>query len=220
MEIDVREVRRYLGYKKNKIDSNETMESDASVHQLILQCIEELNRVATPRFVYEILPLTVENNEVDMVFLHVTSKNLSKNLHDCKMVAVMAATIGTEVDRLINRYARLNVAKAVIMQAAAVAMIESWCDECQEQIREEANKKGLFLRPRFSPGYGDFSLESQKSILQVLQAPKKIGLTITDSFLMVPMKSVTAVIGLSEYNNNCEKSGCEVCKKENCAYRR
>lgn len=213
MEINVQEVKRYLGYKRNCMD-------DSSINTFILQCSEELRAVATPRFVYEIMPLVVDGSQVDMGFLKVTSNNLSKNLRDCKNVAVMATTLGIGVDRLINRCICLDMAKAVVMQAVAVAMIESWCDECQDKIEEEARQKGFFLRPRFSPGYGDFPLESQKAILQTLQAPKKIGLTITESLLMAPMKSVTAVIGLAERDSRCEKSGCEVCQKVNCMYRR
>lgn len=213
MKINENEIRRYLGYGRNP--------ADEPVSVLITQCIRELEQAASPRFLYRIFPLTLrENNLIDMGFIQVTSQNLSKNLRDCSQIAVMAATLGVEPDRLINRYSRTDIAKGVVMQAAAAAMIEAWCRECQEEIRKEAGKMGLFLRPRFSPGYGDFPLESQKAIIQTLQAPKKIGLTVTDSLLMAPMKSVTAVIGLSKKNSACQEEGCEVCEKKNCIYRR
>ena len=79
---------------------------------------------------------------------------------------------------------------------------------------QKMESEGWYLRPRFSPGYGDFSLNHQTEIISVLQCPKKIGLTLTDSLLMAPAKSVTAVIGLSRIKQPCHRHGCEVCEKK------
>ena len=76
-------------------------------------------------------------------------------------------------------------------------MIEAYCDACQKELSTEAAKEGLYLRSRFSPGYGDFSLDYQKELLILLDAPKRIGLTVTDSMMLTPTKSVTAVMGLT-----------------------
>ena len=107
----------------------------------------------------------------------------------------MAGTVGSEVDRLLARYGKLSVAKAVVMQAAAAAMVEAYCNELNAMWKKEYLEKGLYLRPRFSPGYGDFPLSAQKQILDGLEAGKRIGITLTEGFLMLPSKSVTAVIG-------------------------
>ena len=81
-------------------------------------------------------------------------------------------------------------------------------------------KKGLYLRPRFSPGYGDFSLSCQRAVLDALDAGKHLGIKLTDSFLMMPSKSVTAVIGVSQKPHRCDVKGCEACGKTDCLYRR
>ena len=105
------------------------------------------------------------------------------------------------------------------MQAAATAMIESYCDEVNTALKESFEKKGLYLRPRFSPGYGDFPLECQRDITSVLETAKRIGIMLTDSLLMTPSKSVTAVMGVSPKPHRCEVRGCELCSKTDCAYR-
>ncbi len=213
MKIDRREICRYLGIAGRP--------EAERIAPLIEESVLLLEKAADPRFLYEIVPLSLgAEHTVDMGFLQTQSRNLSRNLLGCRQAAVMAATLGIGTDRMINRMFHLDAAKATVMQAAAAAMIEAWCDVCQETIRQEAARRGLFLRPRFSPGYGDFPLKSQKAILQGLQAQKKIGLTVTDSLMMIPVKSVTAVIGLSEENSFCHKNGCEVCPKDDCAYRR
>ena len=57
-------------------------------------------------------------------------------------------------------------------------------------------REGLHTKPRFSPGYGDFSLEHQRDFMRILDLENSLGLTLTGSLLLVPEKSVTAVIGL------------------------
>ena len=112
------------------------------------------------------------------------------------------------------------MSKAVILQAAAAAMLEDYCDEVNEQIRRDYESRGLYLRPRFSPGYGDFPLSCQPQLLGCLEAGKRIGITLTDSYLMAPSKSVTAVIGVSPLSRTCTVKGCEACGKTDCTYRR
>ena len=108
------------------------------------------------------------------------------------------------------------------MTAASDNPVEKngWMDEQQKKISTELEKSGLYLRPRFSPGYGDFPIEFQEPIMRMLDCAKKIGLTMTDSYMMSPTKSVTAIIGISTEKERCPISGCEACGKKDCAYRR
>ena len=148
------------------------------------------------------------------------SMNLSRNLRDCGQIIVFAATLGTGADHLIQKYNKLQMSKAVIMQAAATAMIEEYCDQVCTGIREEYESGDRYLRPRFSPGYGDFPLDCQQRLLDSLEAGKRIGIKLTDSLLMMPSKSVTAVMGVSKKPYRCDVKGCESCGKRDCLYRR
>ena len=211
--IDEKEILRYLGYGRK--------EADVQVMQSIQFAIEKLQQAAQPRWLYQIFPLQLESeDQINFSCFKAYSKNLGKNLKGCERVILFAATLGIQVDLLIERYVKLQISQGVIMQAAAAAMIEQFCDECQEELRQKMESEGWYLRPRFSPGYGDFSLNHQTEIISVLQCPKKIGLTLTDSLLMAPAKSVTAVIGLSRIKQPSHRHGCEVCEKKDCVFRR
>lgn len=212
-EKEKREVFRYLGYGLR--------EPDPETAGLVKECIGELDRAAELRVVSREFPLSIgEDGWIDGGCFLTDSKNLLGNLGGCGQVLVMAVTLGPEVDRLLLRYGKLSVAKAVVMQAAAAAMIEAFCNELCLQWRREYEEKGLYLRPRFSPGYGDFPLSCQRRILDGLEAGKRIGITLTDGGLMLPSKSVTAVIGISRIRTACHVEGCEACGKKDCAYRR
>lgn len=208
------EALRYLGY-------HGTQQPDEAVQQSLDHCADELQNVVAPKSVFQAFPLThpVEGTmKLADVFIH--SKNLSRTLKGCTSVYLMAATLGIDVDRLIARASAVRMSDAVMYQAIAAAMIEAYCDEVNDVLRQEAERVGLYCRPRFSPGYGDFRIEHQRDFSRLLNTPKKIGLTVTESCLLVPIKSVTAVIGLSNSPQPCHRKGCEECDKKDCAFRR
>ncbi|MBO5453889.1 MAG: Vitamin B12 dependent methionine synthase activation subunit [Clostridia bacterium] len=207
---DIKEVYRYSGVKSVSIDK--------STEAFVLEIKEELEKAASFKLCYT----KNEFNEKELSFGigEVKSTALLKNLKGCQSVYIFAATAGVEVDRIINRYSTLSPARAVIAQAVGAALVEGWCDLFCESIAKEEKLNGMFLRPRFSPGYGDFDINYQKNIINTLDATKYTGVTLTDSLMMVPTKSVTAVMGVSEINNGCALSGCEMCDKENCQFRR
>ena len=214
IKADRKEIFRYLGYRGR--------EPETGVAEAADSCAAALQTVVEPRHVRRVLPLEwVSADRFRIEGMDVVSRNLSRNLRGCSEVCLMAATLGLGPDRLVQRAEALGkMSRAVILQAAAAAMIEAYCDDVNEEIRMEAASKGLFLRPRFSPGYGDFSLEHQTELFRILEVQKKIGVTLTGSLLMMPSKSVTAVIGLSKENTHCMVQGCEVCGKQDCSFRR
>jgi len=213
MELDRREILRYMGYGKTAV-------LDEQTEALIEEAAGELLRTMEPRSVFQIFPVRETTDEyVDLGFTVIRSRNLAKNLKGCHEAVFLAATLGSSVDYLIRRYSSLQVSRALVIQAAAADAVDKYCDACEEEICRQIGD-GNYLRPRFSPGYGDFPLEFQKEFLQILEAPKRIGLTLTDGYLMMPSKSVTAVIGVSRENSSCIRQGCELCGKKDCLYRR
>ena len=213
IEINRKEALRYLGYRQS-------IEGDLTeINSALDRCIEVLQKTAVPRHIVKRLPLTIENHTITIGDMMIHSKNLENNLKGCHAVYLFAATIGIEVDRLIKRTELTKMSDAVIYQAAGAAMIEAYCDEVNEELNQEAYKNNEFLKPRFSPGYGDLALDHQKDFMRILQMDK-IGISLLESLLMVPSKSVTAVIGVSRLPRNCTVQGCEVCAKRDCAYRR
>lgn len=212
-DIDRREVLRYLGYRGK--------EGDPQTQALVEACLKELGAVCQPRHLTRVFPLVRgEEGALDLGAFRTVSRNLSHNLKDCEQVILFAATLGTGADHLIRKYERLQMSRAVVMQAASAAMIEEYCDQVCTRIRQEQEEAGWYTRPRFSPGYGDFPLSCQSSLLGALEAGKRIGIKLTDSLLMMPSKSVSAVMGLSRKPHRCDVKGCEACAKTDCAYRR
>ena len=74
---------------------------------------------------------------------------------------------------------------------------------------------------RYSPGYGDLDIRVNKDILNLLNAHRKIGVTVTDTGIMIPRKSVVALIGITDKKIVQTKRTCENCtNRDNCKFRR
>ena len=146
-------------------------------------------------------------------------KDIESHLNGCEKAIVMCATVGSEVDKLIRISQISDMARAVVMDSLASVAVEQVCNAFDKIIAEKYSDYNMTCR--FSPGYGDYPIELQKIILQMLDAPKKIGLCTNDNFLLTPTKSVTAVLGLSKNPIERKKRGCAICNmRETCKFRR
>ena len=191
-----KEILRYAGCRNE----------DSEVLELVRSCINEVRGKLSYKVCHRELDMPIETR----------SKMLLKNLENCSSVIIFAATIGVEIDRLIAKYGRISPSRALMMQAIGAERIEALCDEFCKDLE---NEKKVNLTSRFSPGYGDLPLNTQKYIFDVLDCSRKIGVTLNDSFLMSPSKSVTAFVGITDDKTKKTDNKCSLCEKTDCSYR-
>lgn len=210
-EVIRQETLRYLGCGSAAADEQSLQMADRAIKLLLEKC--------RPRNTYTVIGIKAESESIrlenGMTFF---SESLARVMSGCSRMLVFGATLGIEADLLIKRETAKNVAMGAVLQAASAACIEEYCDDTQALIGRESFLKGEALGDRFSPGYGDFALECQKDIFAVLDCERKIGLTLTENCIMIPSKSVTAVIPIG---GSCGRQlGCRYCEKTDCEYRR
>lgn len=176
-QFNLKEISRYAGGLKDE--------------KLILSCLEEVSNKLVYKVCYRKFSLKTNGNTLDMDFTQVASVDLAKTLQNCDGIILFAATVGIEIDRLIFKYGKISPLKALVFQAIGAERIEWLCNQFCKDLAKDEN-----VTPRFSPGYGDLPLEVQKDIFSALNCEKNIGLTLNDSMLMSPTKSVTAFVGI------------------------
>ena len=183
---DKRQAYRFMGCRSDA-ESEE-------LGRLYDQCAELVKKEASLKAVWRKSAVEfVGEDTVSFDFGVIKSASLCKNLEGCKEAYAFAATAGIGIDRLLLKYKHLDSAKAMVISAVGSSLAECWCDRVNEMIVGECESK-----PRFSPGYGGVELKHQREILDFLDAQKQLGITLTDSFFMTPVKSVTAFIGIKE----------------------
>lgn len=198
----ISEALRYLGCRG---------EPDSQTASLLSRGERELINGITPAYCW------VEAKKGDIAELLV-GNDIEKHLDGCGRVVLFAATLGARSEQLIRRAEAENMAYAVVLDALESAAIEQFCDKCERKIHEQT---GGYFTFRFSPGYGDYPLNLQGQFIRRLTADKRIGLTATSNSILIPRKSVTAIIGISENKIAHGKRSCAVCSmRESCRYRK
>lgn len=208
-KLNENEILLYLGYRGQEIS--------AQLEEQIRHCEKEVVEAAWPRLIWRRIP----TDSAVFSALALEGEDIRELLSGCREAVLMAVTLGQGIDRLLVRSSVSDMADAVIMDACASTAIENVADHFEQDLRREVEAEGLYLTDRFSPGYGDLPLSAQRQLCAVLDTERKIGLSLSASMLMIPGKSVSAVLGISDKPKALRKRGCENCRLfRSCMYRK
>lgn len=208
---DVREALRYLGAANPPPD----------LLRQAQQVADGLSAAVQPRYAYRAYPVELSGDSVRLpgAGVELAGASARRMLAQCNQAVLLACTLGSRFDALLLAAQARDMARAVLLDALGSALVEAGCDAAQAEIA--ARFPGKYLTDRFSPGYGDLPLSLQKDVCALLDAPRRLGVQVTDSFLLNPSKTVTAVVGLSERPQPARVRGCGFCNlRENCQYRK
>ena len=208
-EMEPGEVLRYLGLRGT---------ADEALSGQIARCTEKLREASSPRVLWRLFERAPDGIFIGTGF-RPEGKAVARHLEGCGAVILMAATLGSGVERLLRRAQAADMAEALVLDACGSAAVENVCDNLCALLAERFSP--CSLTSRFSPGYGDFPLKQQRELFAVLDVTRRLGVTLSEGGVMLPQKSVTALIGVSEDERAARKEGCDTCPMGgSCAYRK
>lgn len=212
IQIPMREILHFLGWRGTPVEP-QLMERIKRIRGEALAQI--VPRAAARRFA------RMSDGTLEGTRFSPQGGDVCAMLANCHEAVLLAATLGAESERLLLREQTRSAADALILDAALSAAVEAVCDQTEETLRGELAAQGLYLTDRFSPGYGDMPLSQSKEICEVLNAGRAIGLTVSRNGILMPRKSVTAIMGVSRMAVSHRPKGCEGCAtRETCAFTR
>ena len=205
---------RYLGYRSQSvIDDKSVFEGLTSeISNLLDECIYEIKQIAQPKVIVKKFKIAKDPLRLEESGDEIIGEQMADMLKDCGECLLIGCTLGIAMERKIKFYAKINMTKSTVMDAAASAYLEEYCDRYEDTL-------GFHNRTyRACPGYGDFPLEFNRRIAILLDISKKIGVTITPNNLLIPQKSMLGLIGIG---SDKQKKSCGNCvMKEDCPFRK
>lgn len=202
--IEIRDILRFLHFRQENIPQNILDDIDAA--------LDTIYRCADFREVHRRVPVKIEEDALWLdESVRLPYKSLRLLFKNCSHIYVVACTLGLSISRLIKKEMAINPAHGVMLDACASMVADAYAGYIQETLG--------FTTSRFSPGYGDVPLETQRIFAQLLQIEKKIGVHLTEGNLMIPEKSIIYLTG-----ELCEKEdhiglSCKDCERD-CIYRK
>lgn len=210
--IDTYEVLHYMGCPPEQ--------ADASLKHMVEECAGQLMQVAQPRWISHTFSISRLDEGICLDSgLLLPGRDLAVHVEGCHQLVLFAATLSSQVDRLIRQAESRDMLQALCLDCCATAAVEQLCDWVEEQIHDQYPHS--YFPFRYSPGYGDLPLSVQGSLLSMLDAPRKLGLCASSSHILTPRKSVTALIGVSSQPVSSAKRSCISCPVgDHCQYRK
>jgi hypothetical protein len=214
------EILRYMGYAGQEVDQ----ELMGRVRALIAKAEAELN----PMYIWATYPVEIVEDGDEKPYAHVIGTTLRmpgydivEHLRGAREVGLLAATVGVAYDMLARASAGRPL-DSLVFDACGTEAVEVAADMAESEIAEAATLRGMTTTWRYSPGYGDLPLAVQRDFLNTLNAQRRLGVVLTPQLLMVPTKSVTAVVGLFDEPPATAdaRTKCETCSiRDNCKLR-
>ncbi len=213
-DISYNEALRYLGGQ----DVGCLEDAAPELLSAMDSCAKLLMDTARPRAVWRLFSLAPDGR-VEGTSFKPEGADIRNLLASCSDAILIAATLGSDVDALLRQWQLRDMAKAAILDAMASSAVENVCDNLCADLQKTLEPR--FLTGRFSPGYGDFPLTQQRELCQLLDVSRRIGVSLTASGLMLPQKTVTALIGVSDNPQPQNRRSCDNCRlSSSCLYRK
>ena len=210
LTIPKKEILRYMQCK----------EETAEVENVIKKILPIVQNGLSLKGSFVYLPVSCNKDHICIAGTILKSSSLAKNLKDCNSAVVFALSSGINIDMLIKKHSATSTLEAFCINALATAATEEYANRFCLEMAENFKKEELYTRPRFSPGYGDLAIDCQTTFLNLTNAQRLVGITLTENYMMMPSKSVTAIMGISQKDTGCTHHNCENCNKSGCIYRR
>lgn len=203
--INLGQAARYMGAKDG---------GDETLRALLERWAPPLQAAAAPRAVWLRAPVGALGDLWQ-------GSDIQRHLAGCTEAVLLAVTLGPGADAQIRRAGVGDVAAGAASDALASVLAEQAADAAEARLRALAAAEGMYLTGRYSPGYGDWPIGVQPRIAALLDTPRRIGLCVTGTCLMLPRKSITAALGLSRTPVTGRRAGCAHCAlRDKCEYRK
>lgn len=210
-----------------EIDENEFLrglECRAGADEELTRRMDEAAKrclaIAEPRCVAVRLTLNEDFSLGETGFIP-AGQDIRRHLLGCGEVYLMALTLGIGAERELMRLSAKSAGDALLFDTAASCAAESYADDVCADLELSCGRR---LTTRFSCGYGDFPLESQREICRILRTDVRIGLCCDENFLLTPRKSITALAGITQEPAGTKRTECghkcAACKNAGCTFRK
>lgn len=210
-QLNEQEILRYLGCQ--------AAQPPEELVRAVRKGRQEIVTTARPKVIWRLFPL--EGTRPAGTSVTFQGGDIARHLAGCHAVILMAATLGPEIESLLLRAQVRDMSHALVLDACASTGVEAVCDRLEADLRAEWEEKGHYLTDRFSPGYGDLPITQQSELCALLDTQRRIGLTLSSSGIMIPRKSVTAILGIADTPRHRRSRGCQGCAMyEHCQMRK
>lgn len=194
---------------------------DKDIREMVKGILEQASALAVPRFIYRITEgsLTKETLRIDDTSLAI-GKIIGRQLSGSEAFALFIATTGSAFGEWLEEISRNgDIVVQYIVDLLGSCLAEKAADYMEVVLQEEIAKRNWKHTNRFSPGYCEWEVSEQQKLFPLFPVSSPCSVQLTASSLMIPIKSVSGIIGLGSKVRKTAYS-CGLCNLEYCYKRK
>lgn len=222
LKIDEDEVLRYQGYSKNRVKNPSEV-----ILQITREEITRGHNLFEPQGIYsstKIKQISFSDGRVDLEngFSLNFSNSIINLLKGTSYLVLGVVTIGSSLENKVSEFfTQGEYPRAIALDAVGTVAVESLSRYIRNLVCQEAKEQYFKITRYFSPGYGDWDISQQKDIFKIIPT-NKIGVSLTESCMILPRKSLSWIIGIGKNVTISSKNddSCKICLAENCQFRK
>jgi len=223
LKIDEEEVLRYQGCHHN----DKLKKVNNAIIKITREEIERGHHLFEPKGIsssVKIKQISFSSGRVDLKngFSLNFNHSIMNLLKGASYLVLGVATIGSSLENKVSElFSQGEYPQAVALDAVGTVSVRSLSNYMRSLVCQEAKEQNLQTTKYFSPGSGDWDISQQKNIFQIIPVDK-IGVKLTESYMMVPQKSLSWVIGIGKKIIITSKGNdsCKICLADNCQFRK
>ncbi|MDD5016033.1 MAG: vitamin B12 dependent-methionine synthase activation domain-containing protein [Atribacterota bacterium] len=221
LKIDEEEVLRYQGCHNDKLKK-----INNAIMKITREEIERGHHLFEPKGIsspVKIMQISFSSGIVDLIngFSLNFSPSIMNLLKGVSYLVLGVATIGSSLEnKVFELFSQGEYPKAIALDAVGTVSVRFLSNYMRSLVCQEAKEQNLQTTKYFSPGSGDWDISQQKNIFQIIPVDK-IGVKLTESYMMVPQKSLSWVMGIGKNITISSKNdhSCQICQAANCQFR-
>ncbi|MDR2562718.1 MAG: 5-methyltetrahydrofolate--homocysteine methyltransferase [Prevotellaceae bacterium] len=209
ISLDMNEAYKLMGYGEHT--------PGHEVLNIINEIYNELKHCCRPYFGYGLFEgkiIDKEHIQLNNTILN-PGRLISSAMKNAELFAAFTATAGNEFDNWLKQIENQDdIVKYFIANTLGSVIAESAVSLVMKNLEQFAFEKNMCISNNYSPGYCNWMLVEQKKLLALFPS----GMTkiqLTDSCLMLPIKSISGIVGIGRKVKK-RPYGCEICKMKNC----
>ena len=219
LEIPLKEIYSFMGYKDS--------EPDAETRRVTEYLLSESAQFLRPQFKYIMLDGTHSDDMMQLTLqgpaglvMFDAGKIICRQLRGAQKYVVFVATVGTGYFQWTDAVKRRDdMFQTYVMDCVGSQIVESVADYMETVLQKEIDPSGFKRTNRFSPGYCGWHVSAQPALFSLFPEKNPCGIELTDSCLMLPVKSVSGIIGIGPDVRYLPYT-CGLCDKKDCYKRK
>ena len=208
---------------RERIGVDDNSDKGLAISRSLDECLTKARSLVKPNYIRVEKKITLIGEDFIEIEGRVrfSTGRIAQYIKNSINIAIFLVTIGDEIEKIAGELTSgKEPLQGYLLDRIGSFAVESLAESIESKIRKDYSRLKMSVSRRYSPGYCDWPVEDQRILAKALDF-SKIGVSLTESCMMKPKKSISAIVAIADKRIFTESgSTCEICEKKDCSYRR